>query len=253
MKLKLKTAPAVEPVTVDEAKLDLHIDAGDENVLIGNLIAAARQLAERETKRAFITQTWQMYLDKTPAVIEIPKPPLQSIVSIKTISDTETFVDENVDKNQPVLKVASTTGFVIGNTVIINRDGDREETRAILTVQDGVSLTFTTNLTYVHMAVEADKVEKGELVEAGRYHVDTAQNSYGRVKLRSGYTWPTHRGFASFIVEFNVGYGDAASDVPDGLKQAILKLVAHLYTERETVNIPPGMRALFWNFKILRI
>jgi len=194
-----------------------------------------------------------MYLDQAPAVIEIPKPPLQSIVSIKTISAIETVVDENVDKDQPVLKVASTTGFVIGNTVLIDRDGEREETRTILTVQDGVSLTFTTNLTYIHMAAEADKVEKGELVESSRYNVDASMNSYGRVKLRSGHSWPSHRGFASFIVEFIVGYGDAATDVPAVLKQAILQLIAHLYENRESIEIPAGVKVLLWAFKIMRI
>jgi uncharacterized phiE125 gp8 family phage protein len=104
-------------------------------------------------------------------------------------------------------------------------------------------------------------VEKYELAEAGRYYVDRSENSYGRVRLKSGYTWPTHRGFASLIIEFKVGYGDAASDVPDGLKQALLQLVAHFYTERETAfvnylstrNIPVAMRSLFWGFKIMRI
>jgi uncharacterized phiE125 gp8 family phage protein len=91
--------------------------------------------------------------------------------------------------------------------------------------------------------------------------VDASQNSYGRVTPKIGYNWPYHRGFASFIIEFKVGYGNAASDVPDGLKQALLQLVAHFYTERETAfvnylstrNIPVAMRALFWGFKILRI
>lgn len=253
MKLKLKTAPAVEPVTVDEAKLDLHIDAGDENVLIGNLIAAARQLAERETKRAFITQTWLMFLDRGGSTIEIPMPPLQSIISIKAITVTESEVDTTSALGQAVLSVASTSGFIAGDLIVIDREGAREEERIILSVQEDVSLTLTAVLTYEHTAVQADRVEKYELAEAGRYYVDRSQNSYGRVRLKSGRTWPTHRGFASLIIEFNVGYGDAASDVPDALRQGILKLVAHLYTERETVNMPPGMRALFWNFKILRI
>jgi len=89
MRLKLITAPATEPITLDEAKNHLKVDSADDNVLIGNLITTARQLAEKETKRAFITQTWQMFLDTAPHVIEIPKPPLQSpLVSIKVI-DTD--------------------------------------------------------------------------------------------------------------------------------------------------------------------
>lgn len=253
MRLKLTVQPTVEPVSLEEAKLHLRVDSADDNVLISSLIKTARELAEQETHRVFITQTWRMYLDQAPSVIEIPKPPLQSIVSIKAIGTVETSVDENTDKDQPVLKVASTIGFVIGNTVLIGRDGEREESRTILTVQDGVSLTFTANLTYIHLADQADKVEKYELAEASRYYVDTAQNSYGRVKLRSGRSWPSHRGFASFIVEFTVGYGDAAADVPAALKQAILQLAAHLYENRDSVEIPAGVEILLWAFKIIRI
>lgn len=253
MRLKLKTAPAVEPITLDEAKLHLKVDSADDNALITALITTARQLAEKETQRAFITQTWQMYLDSAPVEVDIPKPPLQSVESIKAISSTETTVDENVDKDQPLLKVASTTGFVAGNSVIINRDGEREEEKTILSVQDGVSLTMTANLTYVHMAAQADKVEKYTPASASTYNVDASENSLGRVKLKSGCSWPTHRNFASFIIEFICGYGDAGSDVPEALKQGILQLLSHLYENRGAEEIPKGIKALFWPFKILRI
>ena len=184
MRLKLKTAPAVEPITIDEAKLHLRVDSGDDNALIVALITTARELAERETKRAFITQTWEMFLDVAPHIIEIPKPPLQLTgVSIKVL------------------------------------DSDGEES----------------------------------LVDPDDYMVDASQNSYGRIMPNLGSTWPYHRGFASFIVEFKAGYGNAATDVPAPLKQAILQLIAHLYENRESSDIPGGVKMLLWPFKILRI
>jgi len=253
MRLKLKTAPSVEPFSLDEAKLHLKVDSADDNALISALITTTRDLAERETKRAFITQTWKLYLDEPPAEIEIPKPPLQSVESIKTISAVESTVDQNSAKDQAVLYVASTTGFTVADTVVINRDGTREEEVIILSIQDGASLTMTTNLANEHTAAQADRVEKYELVAKGRYNVDLSQNSPGRVKLRTGYNWPIHRDFASFIVEFKGGYGDAATDVPDALKQAILQLLSHLYENREAEEIPKGLKALFWPFKIMRI
>lgn len=253
MRLKEKTAPTVEPVSLDEAKLHLKVDSADDNALITALIKTARQLAEKETKRALITQTLQMYLDSAPAEIEIPRPPLQSVVSIKAISATESSVDETSAKDQAVLKIASTTGFAVDDTVVINRDGAGEEEVVILSIQDGISLTMTANLVYDHTAAQADRAEKYELVEIARYNVDLSENSPGRVKLRSGRAWPTHRDFASFIVEFKAGYGDAATDVPDALKQAILQLLSHLYENREAEEIPKGLKALFWAFKIMRI
>ena len=73
-----------------------------------------------------------MYLDTAPQIIEIPKPPLQSIVSIKAISSVESIVDVTSALGQAVLSVASTTGFAVDDTIVINRDGDREEEKIIL-------------------------------------------------------------------------------------------------------------------------
>jgi len=253
MRLKLKTAPTVEPFTLDEAKNQLRVEVTTDDALITSLIKAARQMAESEMHRAFITQTWQMYLDTESAEIEIPKPPLQNVVSIKAISTVETYVDENVDKDQPVLLVASTTGFAAGDSVMVDRDGSREEDLVILSVQTDVSLTMTTNLVNVHMAAQADKVEKYTLVSAAKYNVDPAVDSPGRVKLRSGCVWPTHRNFASFIIEFKAGYGDTAADVPDKLRQGILQLIGHLHENREAAGIPTEIKAMLTAYKIWRI
>lgn len=253
MRLKLITAPTVEPVTLAGVKNHLRIDSEDENALITALITTARQLAERDTKRAFITQTWRLYLDESPAEIYLPKPPLQSVESIKTIYALESYVDQNSNSGQPILSVDSTSGFAVDDTIVINRDGAREEERVILSIQDGISLTVTVNLGDTHTAVQADRVEKYALVEPIRYNVDISENSPGRVKLRTGYTWPTHREFASFIIEYKVGYGDAATDVPEGINQGILQLIAHLYENRGAEEIPKGIKAMFWPYKILRI
>jgi len=253
MRLRLKTAPAVEPVTLEEAKAHLRVDGGDENALITALIATARMLGERETKRAFITQTWQMYLDKAEAEIEIPKPPLQSIESIKLISAVEDIVDQDSAAAQPVLSIAATTGFAVEDTVVINRDGAREEEKTVLSIQEGISLTMTENLTNPHTKEQADRVEKYILIDKSKYNVDTSEGNPGRVKLKSGGSWPAHRNFASFIIEFKGGYGDAATYVPEALRQAIQQLIGFLYENRESDKIPDGIKQLLWPYKILRI
>lgn len=188
MRLKLKTAPAVEPITLEEAKNHLKVDSADDNTLITALITTVRQWAEKETKRAFITQTWEMYLDSAPAEIEIPKPPLQKTgLSIKVIDDA-------------------------GNETV---------------------------------------------VDATTYDIDDSENSPGRVRLKSGCSWPAHRGFASFIIEFKAGYGDIAMDVPEALKQGFFVLMGHLYENRgdegavkARVHAFDEARILFAPFKI---
>lgn len=89
--LRLVTAPAIEPVTLTEAKTHLRVDSSDEDAYISALITAAREIVERiHLWRALITQTWEYVLDDWPDedVIKIPYPPLQSIVSI-------TYTDED--------------------------------------------------------------------------------------------------------------------------------------------------------------
>jgi uncharacterized phiE125 gp8 family phage protein len=84
--LELNTPPAVEPVTLAQAKAHLKVDTTDDDALITALISAARARAEWHTGRALITQGWTLWLDCWPAsgAIEVPLPPLQSITSVTT-------------------------------------------------------------------------------------------------------------------------------------------------------------------------
>lgn len=89
MGLKLVTGPAVEPVTLAEAKAHLRVTGTDEDALVSALIVAARSFAEECTGRAFVTQTWDYVLDAFPcAAFELPKAPLQSVTSVSYV-DTD--------------------------------------------------------------------------------------------------------------------------------------------------------------------
>ncbi len=90
------SGPLAEPVLLDEVKLHLRIDHNHEDSLLSACIVAARQACESYTRRGLITQTWQLYLDQWPiAAVHLPKPPIQSVNSIKIYgpADTETVID----------------------------------------------------------------------------------------------------------------------------------------------------------------
>jgi len=88
--LKLITPPAVEPVSLLEAKAHLRVDSYDDDALISGLIIAARQEAEKITRRALITQTWELVLDCFLPEICLPLPSLQSVTTIKYIDTNGT-------------------------------------------------------------------------------------------------------------------------------------------------------------------
>jgi uncharacterized phiE125 gp8 family phage protein len=86
MALALITAPTTEPVTLVEARQHLRIDDNVQDDVLSRLISAARRRAEVHTRRALITQTWDLVLDFFPVCeIQIPRPPLQSVTTVKYI------------------------------------------------------------------------------------------------------------------------------------------------------------------------
>ncbi len=97
-----KTAPSVEPVTLDQMKAHARIDDFDNNELIGLQIKAARRWVENFTHRALITQTFTYKIDSFPnsttAVIELPGGNTQSVTSIAyldTNGDSQTWASAN--------------------------------------------------------------------------------------------------------------------------------------------------------------
>jgi len=83
MSLQLNTPPAAEPVTLAQARAWLRVESGnDEDELIAALIAAARARAEWHAGRAFITQGWTLWLDRAGPCLDLPLPPLRSVISV---------------------------------------------------------------------------------------------------------------------------------------------------------------------------
>lgn len=80
---------------------------------------------------------------------------------------------------------------------------------------------------------------------------------YARIKLKSGYSWPSVdlREMNGVVVRLTVGYATAAA-VPYELKAAVKFLAAHLYEQREPVvlrdqpyTLPMGYEALIANHR----
>lgn len=85
MGLVLTAAPAVEPVTVDEAKAHLRIDHAEEDALLASLITTSRLHIEAALNLAMITQGWCWRFDKWPdaKVVALPMRPVQSVEAVR--------------------------------------------------------------------------------------------------------------------------------------------------------------------------
>lgn len=76
--------PAVEPVSLAEAKAQLRVAHDSEDDFISGLLRAAREEVERATGTALIDQTWRLALDAWPAslTVLIRRPPVRQILSV---------------------------------------------------------------------------------------------------------------------------------------------------------------------------
>lgn len=77
-------APALEPVTLVDAKAHLRITHASEDALISGLIRAAREDVERTTGMALIDQSWRLVLDRWPTdnFVMLVRHPVRQVLSV---------------------------------------------------------------------------------------------------------------------------------------------------------------------------
>jgi uncharacterized phiE125 gp8 family phage protein len=161
----LLASPAIEPLSLAEAKAFLRVEAAEEDQLITSLIAAARMQVETRTGLALITQSWRMVLDCWPGNgrIAARPAPLKSLAAVR----------------------------------VFEFDGEMQ----VLDTQAFVPDPSTSTLSFIPWTLPM----------------------------------PT-RIAAGIELDVIVGFGDAAADVPEPLRQAIRLLVAHAYENRGAIG-----------------
>lgn len=113
--LTLIEPPTVEPLTLSEVKSYLRLDDitdTSDDIYISSLIIVAREFCEEYQHRAYITQTWELALQKfsidqtdtlnndiQSSIIEIPKGRLQAINSFtyKDSAGVVTIMQQDID------------------------------------------------------------------------------------------------------------------------------------------------------------
>ncbi|TLG78592.1 phage head-tail connector protein [Methylocystis sp. B8] len=161
MRPMLIGAPAIEPVSLADAKSWLREDGVEEDQLIQTLIVAARMTLEAYTRRFFVTQSWRLIFDCWPssaicnATLYIPFAPFQSATAIRIF----------------------------------------------------------------------DSNDAAQTLAAAAYRAPSSSEG-GRISFKSAPPAPG-RATDGIEIDFAVGYGALASEIPQPLRHAILTLVAH--------------------------
>jgi hypothetical protein len=241
--LKLSTAPTTEPVTVAEAKAHLRVDAevAEEDTLIAAYISAAREYCEGFQNRAYVTQTWELWLDEWPETdhIDIPLPPLQEpSVTAGAFVTGVTY---------RILTVGTTTWTSIGAAA--------STVGTVFTATGAGSGTGTATASGI---VKYYDTTDTEAYMSGADYLWDIKSEPGRLCLGYGKSWPstTLRPHNGICVTFIAGYGAAAA-VPKAVRQAMLLLIGHWYEHRESVNIgnitteiPMTVESLLWMTRV---
>lgn len=108
--------PAVEPISLDEAVRHLQLAAGDDNAYVQALIGVARDVAERATGRAMLTQSWTASMADWPAggTVPLTVAPLASVASVQYYAEGETELT-TLDASNYVVATGTSPAMVVFN------------------------------------------------------------------------------------------------------------------------------------------
>jgi hypothetical protein len=207
------TEPAVNPVTLSEAKAHLRIDSDAEDSLVSSLITAATRWAEDYCDRTWCYTQWKMSTDSFYGNVGSP-------VQFGLRAD-----GNNIDGRQ---------------TVVPNLDLELQRPPM---AQSGTATAVT--ITYTPNAGASTAT-----LDSTQYRVDRLATP-GVCRPLYGQTWPSHLlDFNSTTVTYWAGYSADGTSVPDAAKSAIKMIVAHLWKNREMstetalTEVPMGVKAL---------
>lgn len=200
MALRQLVAPAAEPITLEEAKLHLRVDIPDDDALISGLISAARAAAENITRRAFVTQQWELAIDSFPRRMFFG-----SIVTVASY--------EQVIPNLQMLETGYTVRFRAGKIEL--------------------PLSSLQSVDYVK-CLDKDGVE--QTLDPASYIVDSISEP-GIIAPAYATFWPDSYSVPNAVrIGFTAGYGDASA-VPAGLKSWMLMRIGAMYENREEIAV----------------
>tara|TARA_R100001594_G_scaffold66283_1_gene100554 strand:- start:820 stop:1485 length:666 start_codon:yes stop_codon:yes gene_type:complete len=198
VKLNLISAPtATTLIPVSTAKGFLRVTFSNDDTLIGTLITAGVEVAQNYTNTKFLEHEYKLTME----------------------SWDDVYVSNSFDGYlyRDVMTNLSTYGGYYSKYTGLSQ--------IVLPYPPLISIT---HLKYY----DSDNVQ--QTWSSSNYNTGTFINQKGFIEIKDGVDIPDLYNRADAIeIQFKCGYGTAASDVPDAIKQAILLIVGRMYELRE--------------------
>lgn len=241
MLLKLKTAPAVEPVSLYEVMQQLRLDVTSPELATGTLaIGTWYQITATQTNYFYtgcaVNDTWRA----TAATALSANNKVREIYEGTHLNSLVKAAREYIE---------SLCGPLITQSWYQYEDDWPKDT-----IQIGKP-----RLASVVAVKYTENGEAAATFASSNYSVDSADEYRPRIVLNNDASWPSVdlEEVNPIEIEFTCGYGASASTVPESLRLAILLLVSHWYEQRlpvftgtgTPVEIPYAVDALLANYR----
>ena len=271
----ISTEPAVEPVTLQEAKTQMRVCDTADDAYISTLITAARQWVETQTGRAIVNQTWVDYRDLFADDMTLAIAPLSSVTNIKyydtggvlqTLAPSAYTADTVPTPGRVVLAYAQSwpavqdvvnavqTTYVAGYGAaptgkVFTAAASDTCTSAAHGYAAGEAVTLTTTTT-LPAGLDLNTTYYVGSVLTNTFELFTSEAD----SLDSTAT-------AVDITDTGTGVhtitGTIVDGVPRALRQAILLMIGHWYENREATivgvsinEVPMAVKSLLWQYKV---
>jgi len=108
---RLIVPPTALAVSMDAARTSARASGAELDTEIEQKVQDFTGMAEHETGRAFITQTWEVTLDAFPPAIRLPHPPIVSVVHVKFYDAAGVL--QTLDPQDYIVDTKSEPGYVV--------------------------------------------------------------------------------------------------------------------------------------------
>lgn len=159
------------------------------------------------------------------------------------VSDDDTLIDAYIKAARIRLEEDTGRALITQTLVVKLDDFPLYENTALLLPRP--PLQSVTSITYI----DEDGVQ--QTWDSSKYIVDTGSEP-ARITPAYDEVWPSARDQINAVtITYVAGYGDAATDVPSDLIQAVKMLAAHWYEHREEVAIGVSVSSVPMAYKRL--